>query len=206
MSSQWIQWIKQIKAISQTGKAYTDGKYDLQRYHQLDQIAHEMLSLVAEAPIGKIDNFYLPDKGYATPKTDLRAGIIQDGKILLVKERSDGKWALPGGWADVGETPKQGIEREVSEESGYQVKAEKLIAVIDRGVHPYTLNTPYHIYKLFFSCSVLGGDKQANLEISDIDFFDPNSLPELSLSRTIKNDIELFFQHHHKPDLPTYFD
>ena len=99
--NKWIEWTKQIKAIAQIGIEYTKGEYDLERYQQLTKIAHEMISKLSGAPISKVDNFFVPDSGYATPKVDLRAGIVDKEKILLVKERSDNKWTLPGGWADV---------------------------------------------------------------------------------------------------------
>ena len=102
----WVEWAKQIKAIAQIGLTYTKDPFDRERYNQLSDISHQIMGSLANAPKGSVDNFFIPDKGYATPKVDLRAGIFQGDEILLAKERSDGKWALPGGWTDVGESPK----------------------------------------------------------------------------------------------------
>ncbi|MCP4754646.1 MAG: NUDIX hydrolase [Proteobacteria bacterium] len=204
--NEWIEWTKQIKAIAQIGIEYTKEAYDLERYQQLTKIAHEMISKLADAPISKVNNFFVPDSGYATPKVDLRAGIIQEGKILLVKERSDGKWTLPGGWADVNEGPSAGIVREVREETGYEVRVNRLIAVKDRSLHPYTPQYPNHIYKLFFICDLIGGEPVVNTEISEIDFFKIESLPTLSESRVLKEDIQSVFEYCRKNITSVYCD
>ena len=206
----WIDWVEKIRAIAQTGIAYSEGderaKFDLERYHQLRTIAHEMTALLTEAPRSKVDNYFLPDKGYTTPKLDLRAGVFEDGKILLVKERSDGCWALPGGWADVCEPPSAGVEREVLEESGYRARARKLVAVRDVHRHAYHPRNPHHIYKMLFLCQLEGGEARSNIEISDIDFFPLDQLPELSGGRTIAEDIHLLKTHLDDISLPTVFD
>ena len=202
----WIKWVEQIRAIAQNGITYTDEGFDLERYHQLQAIAHEMTALLAGAPKEKVDEFFLPERGYTTPKVDLRGGIFKDGKILLVKERSDNCWALPGGWGDVCEPPSTGVEREIREESGYQAKAIKLVAVNDTQRHPYRPTTPHHIYKLLFLCELNGGSATTNLEISDIDFFSLEDLPPLSRGRTIASDISLLNTHRLSPALPTRFD
>lgn len=204
--TQWLVWVEKIRAIAQNGLTYSDGGYDLERYHQLQGIAHEMTAALAGAPKEKVDDFFLPEKGYCTPKVDLRAGVFKDGKILLVKERSDNCWALPGGWGDVCESPSLGVEREVLEESGFTVKASKLVAVRDSHKHPYHSHNPNHIYKLFFLCELTGGEAKTNLEISDIDFFSLNQLPELSQGRTISSDIEMLNQHLNNPAQQTAFD
>ena len=204
--TQWLVWVEKIRAIAQNGLTYSDGGYDLERYHQLQDIAHEMTAALAGAPKEKVDDFFLPEKGYCTPKVDLRAGVFKDNEILLVKERSDNCWALPGGWGDVCEPPSLGVEREVLEESGFIVKALKLVAVRDTHRHPYHSCNPNHIYKLFFLCELTGGEAKTNLEISDIDFFPPDQLPELSRGRTISDDIKMLCQHLDNPTLQTEFD
>ncbi|MDN3685246.1 NUDIX hydrolase N-terminal domain-containing protein [Vibrio sinaloensis] len=151
----WLNWAKQIKAIAQAGETYGRDKYDLERYQQLDDIAHQMFAYLSDAPVAAVEKLFIPESGYPTPKIDLRAGVIKDGKILLVREREDDCWTLPGGWGDVCETPKQGVVREVLEESGFVVDNPRLIAVKDRAVHPYQPEYPFHIYKLFFSCATL---------------------------------------------------
>lgn len=192
----WLNWVKQIKAISQAGKAYGNDDYDLERYQQLEEISHQMLASLAEQPVSKVDNLFIEEKGYPTPKVDLRAGVIKDNKILLVRERTDNRWSLPGGWADVNEAPKAGIVREVLEESGYQVSDPRLVALKDRALHPYTPISAQHIYKLFFLCDFVGGEPVINLEVSEIGFFALADLPELSTGRVLEEDIAMFFSYH----------
>ena len=129
--------------------------------------------------------FLMPEKGYPTPKVDLRAGVFESDRVLLVRETSDGRWSLPGGWADEHDSPKQGIEREVLEESGYVVDAVKLVAIKDRHLHPYTPQRLERIYKLFFLCEVRGGAPQASIETSEVGWFCVDDLPELSVGRTL---------------------
>ena len=202
----WINWVKKIQAISQIGSAYSKDIYDLERYDQLKAISHEMIAHLADAPISQVDAFFLPDQGYATPKVDLRAGVFKDGNILLAKETTDGAWSLPGGWADTCESPKQGIEREVLEETGYIVKAKKLVGVKDRSLHNYTPVFPEHVYKLFFLCELIGGNPNENHEISEVSFFSLENLPPLSLSRIGEDDLHLLWQHHKDESLATYCD
>lgn len=202
----WIEWTAQIKAISQIGISYTKDEYDLERYQQLAQIVHQMISKLAGVPIERVDNFFVPDTGYATPKVDLRAGIIQNNEILLVKERSDGKWTLPGGWADVCESPSEGIVREVFEETGFRVKSNRLIAVKDRGLHPYKPQYPNHIYKLFFLCDLIDGKAKESHEILKINFFSLDSLPILSESRVLKEDIVIVFEYYNNKEKLVYCD
>lgn len=202
----WIDWVEKIRAIAQNGITYAEGGFDLERYHQLQAIAHEMTAALTGAPREKVDDYFLPEQGYTTPKVDLRAGVFKDGKVLLVKERSDDCWALPGGWCDICEPPSRGIEREVMEESGYTAKAIKLVALRDTHRHPYHPRTPHHIYKLLFLCELTGGEARTNLEISDIRFFSPDQLPTLSQGRTIEQDIHSLLEHDNNRALSTEFD
>lgn len=204
--NRWISWSKKINAICQIGKAHSDNAYDLQRYEQLAEIAKTMLAHLADAPLSKVENFFVPDSGYVTPKVDLRAGIFEDDKVLLVRERSDDRWALPGGWADVGESPIQGIEKEIFEESGYRAKVQRLVGVKDRSLHDYRPQHPDHLYKLFFLCQITGGAPAQNLEISKIAFFPLTQLPPLSQGRVLKDDIDLLWQYHLDPQKQVYCD
>ena len=143
--------------------------------------------------------------GYATPKVDVRGAIFRDDTILLVKERADGCWTLPGGWADVGESPSEVVVKEVYEESGYQARAIKLLAVYDRDKqgHP---PLPFYVYKLFFKCELIGGSPSSSIETEEVGFFPEDALPELSLGRVTPAQITRLFQHYRQPDLPTDFD
>ncbi len=193
---QWIEWTKRIKAISQIGKTYAKDPYDLERYNQLEGLSHEMFASLADAPVGRVDHFFIPEVGYATPKVDFRGAIFRDDTVLLVRERSDNRWTLPGGWADVCESPSEGVVREVFEESGYRVARPRLAAIIDRNRHDYVPKRPDHIYKLFFVCDLEGGAPAPNLEISDVSFFSVNDLPELSIDRVLPADIDRLWAFH----------
>lgn len=202
----WLNWAKQIKAISQIGLAYGKDPYDLQRYRQLQAVAHRMFARLADAPVARIEHFFVPERGYMTPKVDLRAGVFRDDRVLLVQERSDGRWSLPGGWADVNESPRQGIEREILEESGYRARVVRLVAIKDRSLHDYRPQHPDHLFKLFFLCELQGGRASPNLEVSAVDFFPLDGLPPLSTNRVLAEDIALLAEHRAEPGRPVYCD
>ena len=180
--------------------------YDKERYERLRKLAFEMISRLSDATPEQVATFFVPDKGAATPKVDVRAAIIRDDTILLVKETADGRWSLPGGWADVNEPPRAGVERETFEESGYTVSATRLFAIKDQHLNAYQPKYPVDIYKLFFLCEITGGAPRTNLEVSEIAFFKRGELPELSTGKTLAEDIELAFAHHHDDALPVYLD
>jgi len=137
---------------------------------------------------------------------DVRGAAFRDGKILLVKETSDGKWALPGGWADAGECPSKSIEREVWEESGFHVKAQRLAAIYDRSLHPHRPLWHYHIYKLFFICEITGGQATTSYETEEVAFFCEDDLPQLSITKILPEQIAKMFDYYRQPELPVYFD
>ena len=124
------------------------------------------------------------DTGYATPKVDVRGVVFQDGKLLLVQERSDGMWTLPGGWADVGDSPADAVIREIREESGYEIRATKLLALLDRNRHNHPPHVN-HIYKVFIQCEIIGGSPTTSHEIQGVGFFAEDEIPELSLTRKV---------------------
>ena len=202
----WLDWARQIQALAQTGLAFSQIDYDIQRYRQLEGIAAEIVSAhTTLLPEPIVENFHL-QAGYATPKIDVRGAVIHDGKILLVQERSDGFWTMPGGWADVGETPSDMVKREVWEESGFEVEVKKLIAVHDANRIPGTRMEFYHAYKLIFLCAITGGEARVSNETSSVDFFDPEHLPPLSIHRTSPMMIQEAFTHLANPNLPAFFD
>ncbi|KDM92831.1 NUDIX hydrolase [Photobacterium galatheae] len=201
-----LVWAKQLQAIAQAGKAYSQDPYDLERFDQIAVIAQQMFAELSDAPLAKIQNLFIPETGYPTPKVDLRAGVIRENRILLVREREDDRWTLPGGWADVCETPSEGIVREVMEESGLVVGNPRLVAIKDRSVHPYQPAYPNHIYKLFFLCDYISGEPSENLEISKVAFFERHAIPPLSLSRVLAEDIAMMFCHCDDLQLPIQTD
>jgi ADP-ribose pyrophosphatase YjhB (NUDIX family) len=207
-NSATLDWVKRLQAIAQTGLAYAKDHYDIERYRSVRQIAAEMLagSSSGVSPTRLIDLF-ARDVGYATPKVDVRAAVFSNEGLLLVRERSDGAWTLPGGWADVGDSPSIAAVREVKEESGYHVVARKLAAVYDRDHerhgHP---PIPYHVYKLFFLCEIIGGSAKASIETDAVSFFSEHSIPPLSRERVTPGQISHLFDHHRHPEWPTSFD
>jgi len=199
-----LKWSRQLFTISQAGLTYCKNEYDLERYHQLQEIAAEMLSSQTHLSNAEVMQSLSLQSGYATPKIDVRGAVIQDGKILLIQEQSDGLWAMPGGWADIGDLPSKTVEREVWEESGYLVCVDKVIAVMD--ANRFGSLEFYHAYKLIFQCSILGGQPRTSHETMAVDFFNLNELPPLSTSRTTHAMLTEVYEHHKDPTRPTAFD
>jgi len=201
-----LERAKRLRAIAKTGQAYTRDAYDRERFDEIEAIAQKMLAEMVDAPLEVVVGMFLPEYGYPTPKVDVRAGVFRGAEILLVRETSDGKWALPGGWADEHDSPKGNCEREVREESGYLVTAVKLAAVKDRSLHPYKPERIERIYKFLFVCDLLGGTEQRSVETSAARFFPVDALPDLSLGRTLYDDVALLWAHRRDPQLACYFD
>jgi ADP-ribose pyrophosphatase YjhB (NUDIX family) len=202
-----LQWARKVQAIAQNGLEFTRDTFDRDRFEQLQQLVTTILTSELTITPGELKALWKGDEGYATPKVDVRGGVFEQDKVLLVRERSDGKWTLPGGWVDVGDQPSFAVEREIREESGYLAKAVKLAALLDRSNprhgHPPSL---LHIYKLFFVCELTGGTATLSNETDGVDFFPVNSLPPLSTGRATQFQIERLYQHHLNRGLPTDFD
>ncbi len=205
MNTSLLQWAQKLQALSQTGLTYAQDPYDRERYEEIRQIAAEIMAVPLQAAQAELVELFRAEDGYATPKIDLRGVVIQDGKVLLVRERSDGGWTLPGGWADVGDSPSEAIEREIREESGYEAKAVKLLALYDRNKHGHT-PIPYHAYKAFFRCEIVGGSPALSSETDGVDFFASDELPPLSVDRVTAAQITRFFDHNRNPDWPADYD
>jgi ADP-ribose pyrophosphatase YjhB (NUDIX family) len=210
---QWLAWAKQLQTIAQTGLTYVRDPYDRVRYEQVREIALEMLAAGAGLALPEARALFAAETGHATPKVDVRGVVFQGDTVLLVRERADGGWTLPGGWADPGEAPSVATVREVYEESGYRTRAVKLLALYDRSLHGHGPH-PYHIYKVFFQCeidesAVSSGhapDSPSYLETDGVDFFRPDALPPLSLGRVTPRQIARFFEHARHPEWPADFD
>lgn len=207
--SQWLMWAQQLQAIAQNGLTYAESPFDIERYQKVKQLAAEMVAGLADTEPNQILDLFNQEAGYATPKVDARAAVFQDDKILLVRETlfDAGRWTLPGGWVDVGEPPSQAIEREVFEETGYQTRVQKLVAVYDRN-HPRHGHPPFihHVYKLFFQCKLLGGTPTPSHETGESMFFARDEIPELSLTRVVASQVDRMFEHYHHPEWQTDFD
>ena len=203
-SPRWLAWAREIYSLSQVGLTYTKNEFDLERYKRLQEIAAEIIASQSELAKQNVLDSFSMQAGYITPKIDVRGAVIRDGKILMIQERADGKWAMPGGWADLGNAPASVAEREVWEESGFRVKAEKVVAVIDANrIQPMEF---YHAYKIIFLCALLDGEPRISHETLAVDFFDLNHLPPLSSYRTNENMLREVFAHIGNPDRPTLFD
>lgn len=201
----WLHWAQQVQALAQAGLTYTAGVYDRERYLALQRIAAEMMAAGSNGETRQILDLFAQESGYPTPKIDVRGVVFRDDKILLVKERADGGWTLPGGWADVGDSPAECVVREIREESGYETRAVKLLAVYDRSRHGHPVH-PNYVYKLFFLCELLGGTAVPSIETEAVDFFAVDNLPPLSLSRVTAVQIQRMFDHYRHPEWPTDFD
>ncbi|TKI04491.1 NUDIX hydrolase [Martelella alba] len=179
---------QKIQALAQTGLTFTRDRYDIERYAELREIAAQLMAGQLSTPTAPLRALFENQQGYATPKVDTRAVIVRDGKVLMVREADDKLWSLPGGWADVGDTPSNAVCREVREETGLLVGAERLLGVWDRNLHghpPY----PWHVYKLIFHCTERGGQLRLCEDSLELDFFDPHRLPPLSLTRIVPEEI-----------------
>lgn len=201
---QWLSWAQEIYSLSQSGLTYSGNPYDIERYKRLQEITAEIIESQSKFSKEAVLNSFSMQTGYITPKVDVRGAVVQEGKILLIQERADERWAMPGGWADLGNSPASVAEREVWEESGYRVKAEKVVAVIDANrIMPLEF---YHAYKIIFLCTLVEGEPRTSHETLAVDFFDPEHLPALSSYRTNEDMLKEVFAHVENPNRPTAFD
>ena len=203
----WLTWVKALRSIAQSGLTYAESPFDLERYKQIEEIAAEIAAAQTGTDYEMIRELFAGAVGYETPKVDVRGVVFWEDRILLVRELMDGgRWTLPGGWADVNDLPSEAVEREVLEESGFRVKASKLLAVYDRRLHGHTPPMPYGIYKLFFRCDLVGGRPATSIETGGAEFFAEDEIPELSLGRVTPPVIARLFEHARHPEWSTDFD
>ncbi|GIP53388.1 NUDIX hydrolase [Paenibacillus vini] len=193
MQLKWLEWAKQIQAISQAGFAYSKDIYDLERFEMLRDLSVEIMNQYTEVESDKIKTLFASETGYATPKVDVRGVIFEQDKILLVREKLDGDWALPGGWADIGLSPKEVVVKEVKEEAGLEVQPVRLLGVLDKKFHDHP-PAASHVYKMFILCEVTGGEAQAGLETLQVGYFSEDELPPLSAERVTLKQIQWLFQ------------
>ncbi len=205
MEPKWLEWAKELQSIAQTGLTYSKDIYDLERYEMIRNISVEIVTQYTNMDNKTIKDLFANETGYTTPKVDVRAVVFKENKILMVREDSDGDWSLPGGWGDIGLTPSEVAIKEVKEESGFDVKAEKLVAVIDKKCHPHPPSL-YHVYKIFIQCEIIGGQLREGIETNAVDFFAENDLPSLSIARNTPSQIQLAFKYLYNPQEPVYFD
>ncbi len=203
---QWLLWANRIRSIAQAGLTYSEGPFDRERYEQLQELAAEIVAGHTQTPMPEVLDLFRQENGYPTPKVDVRGVVFKNDAILLVQEAQDNNlWTLPGGWADVFDSPREAVEREVREESGYETRAVRLLAVYDRDRQGHPPH-PDAIYKMFFLCEITGGAPANSLETSGVGFFREENIPPLSLGRVLPGQIARCFTWHRHPELPTEFD
>jgi ADP-ribose pyrophosphatase YjhB (NUDIX family) len=200
-----LEWARELQAISQTGKHYAENEYQRERYVRLAEIAAEIASEHLELDVKILARIFGEQVGYATPRVDVRGAVFKDGRLLLVRERVDGGWTLPGGWADVGDVPSEAAEREVWEETGFRVKARKVVGVYDANrTGPLEI---FHAFKIVFLCDLIEGEARPSAETSEVEFFAMNEIPvHLSGERTKPRHILDAYAALAEPGSPTVFD
>ena len=197
---------QRMRALAQTGLSYSVSGYETDRCQELLRLSDRITSIVSGLPDEEIAACYHPMKEYVTPKVDIRAAIFNDrDEILLVREKADGRWAMPGGWSDVGYTPSEVAVKETKEETGLDVRVERLLAVLDKRCHDYPAS-PLYVYKMFILCAVTGGELAGTFDILDQRFFALDNLPPLSLDRTLPENIRMVDELRRHPERPVVLD
>lgn len=200
----WLQWAIELQSLAQAGLTYGKDEYDKERYKRIRDISAEMIARKSDISIEKVIDLFCNESGYQTPKIDTRAAIFENGKILLVRE-TNGKWSLPGGWVDVNVSVGDNVVKEVKEESGLDVKVDKVIAIQDRAKH----NLPVYAYgvcKVFAQCSVIGGSFEPNIETTEFRYFTEDDLPELATEKNNEEQIKMCFSAYHSKDWKTILE
>ncbi|MGG0668371.1 NUDIX hydrolase [Sporosarcina koreensis] len=205
MSTRWLDWAKRIQALSQSGLAFSKDIYDIERYEEFRKISVEIMAAYTDLDMNKIEGLFTNETGYQTPKVDVRGVVFKDGQLLMVKENIDDKWALPGGFCDIGLSPSENVVKEIKEESGYDVIPVKLIAILDKNKHPHPPE-PYHYYKIFILCEIIGGESAVGPETNQVEFFSENNLPPLSTNRNTESQIKTMFEFFREPEKETIFE
>ncbi len=201
----WLEWARQIQSLGQTGLAFASNDYEVERNKKMLKLAAEITSVYTNLEEKKIADVMMQQPGYATPKIDVRSAVVKDNTILMVHETTDKLWALPGGWADVGDIPSEVAVRETKEESGYDVEVTKVVGVFDANRSGRPLEF-FHAFKIIFLCNLIGGEAKTSSETLDVKFQPFATLPPLSQNRTNMKHINEIMGHVKDPVRPTYFD
>jgi ADP-ribose pyrophosphatase YjhB (NUDIX family) len=201
----WLSWARTVQAVAQNGLTYADSPFDRERYAKLAALAEEIFATYTGQTGEALTAWLNVQPGYVTPKVDVRGACFRDGRLLLVRERIDGRWCLPGGWADVGDVPSEAAVREVREEAGFTCVARKVLGVFDanRGGGPLSA---FHAFKIIFACEITGGEARPDHEILEVGWFGRAEMPPLSGNRTTAAQLAECFAHLDDPSRPTTFD
>lgn len=193
MTKEVLKYVQRVQAMARVGLSYTENPYDIERYEELREISENLTTMLTDASLEQVRGYFDHLDKYPTPKSDVRAAIFRDNKLLLIKETADDRWAMPGGWCDIGHTPSENAVKEVREESGLEVVVDRLLAVWDKNAHdhPPALEA---VYKFIFLCSISGGELSHGFEATDQGFFSLDNLPELSEERNTRQQIEKIFK------------
>lgn len=206
MTDRILEIARRLHALARTGLHFCREEYDRQRYEEIETLAVELLAGPDTGEMHRLTRLWSGDQGYVTPKVEVRAATFDaDGRVLLVRERLDGRWTLPGGWADVNESPTQSVEKEIEQESGYRARAVKLAALYDRSRHGHG-PTLFHSWKAFFLCEIEGGEARTSYETDAVEWYALDALPEMSLGRSTPQQVRRMREHWLARGLPADFD
>jgi ADP-ribose pyrophosphatase YjhB (NUDIX family) len=205
MNFQWLELAKKLQSIAQAGLTYSSNKYDIERFQQIKSLSLEIISHFSQTKMDRLTDLFSNEQGYPTPKVDVRGAVFKENAILMVREEVDGRWSLPGGWAEIGLSPGEIVIKEIKEESGYESRPKRILAVLDKNKHLHP-PSPFHTYKIFIECEIIGGQPRAGMETTAVDFFDQTNLPELSVDRNTIEQIEMIFSFLEDPFRPALFD
>ncbi|MCR1898544.1 NUDIX hydrolase [Irregularibacter muris] len=201
----WLQYAKKLQAIAQAGLEYSKDKYDIERFEEIRDISIDIMHNYTDIEHAKIKELFASETGYQTPKIDVRAAVLKEDRILLIKEKIDGLWAMPGGWADVDCSLKENLIKEAMEEAGAEIIPQRILSLEDAKKHS-SLPMPYGIYKIIVQCRLVKINFKKNIETSEVGFFSLDELPALSLGRTTKEHIKMALETNEKPFHEAIFD
>jgi len=205
MKEKWLEWAVRLQSIAQAGLTFGENQYDIDRYQQIRAISVEILHEYTGISNEKIRDLFASEAGYQTPKVDIRASVFKDDKIMMVREKIDGAWSLPGGWADVNTSVSESAARECLEEAGAKVIPKRIVAIHVADRH-YDFPYPYTVYKIFVECELIAKSFSENTETLEADFFPVDALPPLSTERNTRKQIELCFEAKRHKLYETVFD
>ena len=201
----WLAFARELFTLAKSGQTYSTNAFDQERYKRLMEMSEELTANAGNLPAAEVNAAFAMQQGYPTPKIDIRAAVFRDGEVLLVKELADGLWSMPGGWADLGDGPVAMAVREAYEETGLDVKVEKLVAVYNHNTERLPLEF-FHCYKMLFLCSITGGQLRPSYETPEVGFFPFDDLPPLSIGRTQPRMLQEAWSHHNDRNRPTWFE
>lgn len=201
----WLEIAKKLQAIAQAGLEYSKDKYDLERFSEIRKISVDIIENYTDIDREKVKDLFAGETGYQTPKIDIRAAVFKDNKILMVKEKIDGKWSLPGGWADIDLSIKENLKKEAMEEAGAKIEPLRILGIYDRNRNINIL-FPHSVYKIFVQCRYIEDEFIENIETEETAFFSVEELPELSETRNTEKQIKMCFKYKDSDIHQAYFD